>query len=247
MTHVLVLQLSVTDPPERLGGWLRETGVEVDVRYAPDSVPETLDGVDALVCLGGGMGAQDDAGHRWLADVRRLLADAVTSRVPTLGVCLGAQLLAVATGGGVRRGELGPEVGPLLVAKRDAAAVDPLFAPVPLTPDVIQFHHDEISQLPPDATLLASSPRYPNQAFRVGSCAYGIQFHIETTPATVLAWAQHDPEAAATVAADRLDPAHLEQAHADLAEVWRPFAQRFVALAAGEIAVERPTLPLLTH
>ncbi|MDQ3988110.1 MAG: type 1 glutamine amidotransferase [Actinomycetota bacterium] len=246
MTHLLVLQLSETDPPERLGDWLREAGAGVDVRYAPDGVPETLDGVDALVCLGGGMGAQDDARHPWLADVRRLLADAVTSRVPTLGVCLGAQLLAVATGGGVRRGELGPEVGALLVAKRDAAAVDPLFAPVPLTPDVIQFHHDEISQLPPAATLLASSPRYPNQAFRIGPCAYGIQFHIETTPATVLAWAQHDPEAA-TAPAGRLEPAHLEQAHADLAEVWRPFAQRFVALAAGEIAGERPTLPLLTH
>ena len=247
MTHVLVLQLSETDPPARLGDWLRETGAEVEVRSASDGVPETLDGVDALVCLGGGMGAQDDAQYPWLADVRRLLADAVTSRVPTLGVCLGAQLLAVATGGGVRSGEAGPEAGPLLVAKRDAAAFDPLFAPLPLTPDVIQFHHDEIMPLPPGATLLASSPRYPNQAFRVGPCGYGIQFHIETTPATVLAWAQHDPEAAATVAADRLDLAHLEQAHADLAEVWRPFAQRFVALAAGEIEADRPTLPLLTH
>ncbi len=247
VTHVLVLQLSETDPPERLGDWLRETGAEVDVRRAPDGVPETLDGVDALVCLGGGMGAQDDSQHPWLADVRRLLADAVTSRVPTLGVCLGAQLLAVATGGVLRRGEAGPEVGPMLVAKRDAAASDPLFAPVPLTPDVIQFHHDEISQLPPGAMLLASSPRYPNQAFRVGPCGYGIQFHIETAPATVRAWAQHDPEAAATVAAGRLDPAHLEQAHADLAEVWRPFAQRFVALAAGEIAADPATLPLFTH
>lgn len=247
MTRLLVLQLSETDPPDRLGDWLRETGAAVDVARAPDGVPETLDGVDALVCLGGEMGAPDEAQHPWLADVRRLLAGAVTSRVPTLGVCLGAQLLAVATGGAVRRGEAGPEAGPMLVAKRDAATFDPLFDPLPLTPDVIQFHHDEISQLPPGATLLASAPRYANQAFRVGPCAYGIQFHIETSPATVLAWAQHDPEAAATVPAGRLDPAYLEQAHADLAEVWRPFAQRFVALAAGEIAGDRPTLPLLTH
>ena len=247
MTRLLVLQLSETDPPERLGDWLRETGAAVDVACAPGGVPETLDGVDALVCLGGEMGAPDEAQHPWLADVRQLLAGAVTSQVSTLGVCLGAQLLAVAAGGAVRRGEAGPEAGPMLVAKRDAAAFDPLFAPLPLTPDVIQFHHDEISQLPPGATLLASSPRYANQAFRVGRCAYGIQFHIETTPATVLAWAQHDLEAAATVPAGRLDPANLEQAHADLAEVWRPFAQRFVALAAGEIAGDRPTLPLLTH
>ena len=98
MTHLLVLQLSETDPPERLGDWLRETGAAVDVARAPDGVPETLDGVDALVCLGGEMGAPDEAQHPWLADVRRLLASAVTSQVPTLGVCLGAQLLAVAAG-----------------------------------------------------------------------------------------------------------------------------------------------------
>ena len=148
MTRLLVLQLSETDPPDRLGDWLRETGAAVDVACAPGGVPETLDGVDALVCLGGEMGAPDEARHPWLADVRRLLAGAVTSRVPTLGVCLGAQLLAVATGGAVRRGEAGPEAGPMLVAKRDAATFDPLFAPLPLTPDVSQFHHDEISQLP---------------------------------------------------------------------------------------------------
>ncbi|MDQ3886302.1 MAG: type 1 glutamine amidotransferase, partial [Actinomycetota bacterium] len=135
----------------------------------------------------------------------------------------------------------------LLVAKRDAAALDPLFGPVPLTPDVIQFHYDEIAQLPLGATLLASSPRYPNQAFRVGPCAYGIQFHIETTPATVLTWARRDPLAAATAAEGQLDPAYLEQVHADLVEVWRPFAQRFVTLVAGEIAGGRPALPLLTH
>lgn len=248
MTDLLVLQLSVIDPPERLGDWLRDAGARLDVR-TPVDLPPTLDGVDGLVVLGGEMGAHDDAEQPWLADVRRLLADAVTNRLPTLGVCLGAQLLAVATGGTARRGGSGPEAGTLLVAKRDAAADDPLFGPVPMTPDVIQFHHDEISDLPPGAVLLASSPRYANQAFRVGPCAYGVQFHIETSPATVLSWAQRDPEAAATVRRGQLDPAHLEWAHAELAEVWRPVAERFVALAAGTLdpAGERPTLPLVTR
>ncbi len=246
MTSLLVLQLSPIDPPERLGDWLRGAGAQLDVRTSRD-LPATLDGVDGLVCLGGEMGAHDDAEHPWLADVRRLLADAVTRGLPTLGVCLGAQLLAVATGGDARPGTDGPETGTLLVAKRDVAAGDPLFGPVPMTPDVIQFHHDEISALPPGATLLASSPRYANQAFRVGPCAYGLQFHIETSPATVLEWAERDPEAAATVRPGQLDPAHLEWFHAELAEVWQPFAERFVALAAGRLAAAgtRPTLPLL--
>jgi GMP synthase-like glutamine amidotransferase len=127
-----------------------------------------------------------------------------------------------------------------------------LFAPLPMTPDVIQFHHDEIHRLPPGATLLASSPRYANQAFRVGSAGYGLQFHIETSPATVLSWARRDPAGAAAVRPGQLDPDHLEQVHADIAEAWRPVAARFVALAAGELAsavgpAGRSVLPLLGH
>ncbi len=248
MTRLLVLQLSPIDPPERLGDWLSGAGALLDIR-TPRDLPATLDGVDGLVCLGGEMGAHDEADHSWLADVRRLLADAVTRRLPTLGICLGAQLLAVATGGDVRPGAHGPEVGTLLVAKRDAAARDPLLAPAPMTPDVIQFHHDEISVLPPGATLLASSPKHANQAFRVGPCAYGLQFHIETSPATVLAWAAGDPAAAATARPGQLDPGHLEWFHTELAEVWQPVAERFVALAAGRLASaeDHPTLPLLGH
>lgn len=200
--------------------------------------------------MGGQMGAHDDADYPWLAALRWLLADAVAHRLPVLGVCLGGQLLAVATGGAVRCGVDGPEAGTRLVAKRDAAAHDPLFVQLPMTPDVIQFHHDEIHRLPPGATLLASSPQYPNQAFRIGVAGYGLQFHIETSPATVLSWARRDTAGTATVPPWQLDPDHLEQVHTDMAEVWQPFAARFVALAAGELApaVEpggRPALPLL--
>lgn len=246
-TRLLVLQPSAIDPVERLGDWLTEAGAELDVRRpAVDGVPDSLDGFDGAVCLGGEMGAHDDVEHLWLADVRRLLADAVARQLPLLTVCLGAQLLAVACGGDARRSPQGPEAGTLLIARRDASGSDPLFGELPLTPDVIQFHHDEIHQLPPGALLLASSPRHPNQAFRVGATAYGVQFHIETSPATVLSWAQRDPEGAATAPPGQLDPEHLEQVHADMAQVWRPLAHRFVALCAGELVPgQRPTLPLL--
>lgn len=248
-TRLLVLQPSELDPPERLGDWLVDTGTDLDVRRAGvDVLPDSPEGFDGVVCLGGEMGAHDDAEHPWLARLRRLLADAVTRRVPVLAVCLGAQLLAVATGGNARRGAQGPEVGTLLVARRDASGSDPLFGELPLTPDVIQFHHDEIHELPPGALLLAASPRYVNQAFRIGPSAYGVQFHIETSPATVLAWTQRDPEAAATAPPGQLEPEHLEWVHAEMAEVWRPLAHRFVGMAAGELAPgERTSLPLLGH
>ncbi|NUT94271.1 MAG: type 1 glutamine amidotransferase, partial [Saccharothrix sp.] len=133
-----MLQPDDSDPIARLGDWLTGAGAVLDVlKPFERPVPETLDGYDGVVCLGGAMGALDDVEHPWLADVRRLLSHAVSKRVPTLALCLGAQLLAVATGGQVRRGPQGPEVGVLLVAKRDVAGADPLFADLPWTPDVL--------------------------------------------------------------------------------------------------------------
>jgi GMP synthase-like glutamine amidotransferase len=250
-TRVLVVQPSDADPPERLGDWLAGAGADLTVcRPAMDGVPESLDGVEGVVCMGGAMGAHDDADHPWLAGLRRLLAEAVARQLPVLGVCLGGQLLAAATGGAVRRAVGGPEAGTTLIAKRDAAAHDPLFAPLPLTPDVIQFHQDEIHRLPPGAILLASSPRCAIQAFRLGASAYGLQGHIETSPAMVQSWARRDSATARAFPPAQLDPDHIEQVHADIAEAWQPVAARFVALAAGELAPatgppDRSVLPLL--
>lgn len=249
-TRLLVVEPSDVDPVERLGEWLAEAGADLTVcRPASGGVPEGFDGFDGVVCMGGEMGAHDDADHPWLAALRWWLAGAVARGLPVLGVCLGGQLLAAATGGAVRQAVDGPEAGTLLIAKRDAAARDPLFAQLPLTPDVIQFHHDEIHRLPPGATLLASSPKYANQVFRVGIAGYGLQCHIETSPTTVLSWARRDTMG--VFPAGQLDQDHLERVHADIAEVWQPFAARFVALASGELAPatgseNRRALPLLT-
>src|SRR3712207_7808368 len=108
-----------------------------------------------MVVLGGPQSAMDDAATSpELVGVRELLGQALAADFPTLAICLGAQLLADVGGGRVRKGVDGPEVGALLVAKRDAADGDPVFGPLPLSPDVMQFHHDEISELPTGATLL---------------------------------------------------------------------------------------------
>ncbi|MGW4402103.1 type 1 glutamine amidotransferase [Amycolatopsis nivea] len=236
MTRLLIIQPDASDPIGPLGEWLTEAGAELDVRLPPEQeLPSSLDGYDGLVCLGGGMGALDDAKHPWLADVRKLLATAAGHAVPTLGICLGSQLLAVATGGQVAEGESGPEVGPGLVSKKDAAWVDPLFADMPFLPDVLQFHRDVITVLPQSAELLASTPKYPHQAYRMNRCVYGVQFHIETTPDVVRAWAEAAPEMAELTRPGALEEETLISAHADIAETWRPFARRFVQLAAGKL------------
>jgi GMP synthase-like glutamine amidotransferase len=166
-----------------------------------------------------------------LVDVRHLLTRAIADDTPTLAVCLGGQLLAQAGGGRVRVGLEGPEVGAGLVAKRDSADADPVFGPVPLSPDVFQWHHDEIADLPPGATLLASNPHYQNQAFRIGSAVYGLQFHIETTPEMVRDWAEHDPEGVASTPFD-VDTicARAAAVDDDLAATWAAFAGRFAEL-----------------
>ncbi len=245
---LLVIQPDESDPIGPLGDWLTEAGAELDIRLMPgQSLPAELGEYAGVVCLGGGMGANDDAAHPWLADVRKLLAKAASARVPTLAICLGGQLLAVATGGVVTRGDQGPEVGPGLVSKKDAAWMDPLFAELPLMQDVLQFHNDAITRLPSGAELLASSPRYPHQAFRFDRCAYGVQFHIETTPEIVLDWASQSPEMAELTRPDALTPEKLARAHADITETWRPFAHRFVRLVSGELppaADRQRTLPM---
>ena len=235
--RLLVVVPSRTDPPARLGEWLRGAGLELDERYVRagdggDELPATLDGYDGLLVLGGPQSALDPADESpELVGVRALLARAIAEDVPTLAVCLGAQLLAEVGGGRVRAGVEGPEVGALLVAKRDVADSDPLFGPLPMTPDVIQFHHDEISQLPPGATLLASSPQYANQAFRVGRHVYGIQFHIETTPEIVSEWAERDVVGVAASPFDRETIcARAAAVHPDIEQVWAPFAARFADL-----------------
>src|SRR4051812_40539321 len=124
--RLLVVQLDPSDPVGRLGDWLVAAGVELDVRALDrgDRLPTELRDHDGLLVLGGSMGALDDDVAPFLPDVRALLRTAVSEELPTLGVCLGHQLLAAANGGRVELNPLGPEIGAQLVAKRGAASLD---------------------------------------------------------------------------------------------------------------------------
>jgi GMP synthase-like glutamine amidotransferase len=240
--RILVVQCAASDPPARLGEWLGEAGAELAVVPAADA-PRDPAGSDALLVLGGEMGANDDALFAWIPRVKDLLRAALTAETPTLGVCLGAQLLAVAAGGRVERRPEGVEVGAQLIAKRSAAATDPLFRALPITPDVIQWHYDTITALPPGAVHLASSPVNEHQAFRLGRLAWGIQFHIETTPQLVADWADDDAVLLDEMGIELDLPLVVDRAgavHDDLAEVWRPFAAAFVDIARDPSAVAPP-------
>jgi GMP synthase-like glutamine amidotransferase len=257
----LVIENDPTDDLRRLGEWLTGAGLELTVLrpHAGDPLPEGLDGYLGLIVLGGDQSAyaaeDGTPGAPWFPELEGLLRKAVRNRVPTLAVCLGAQLLAQAHGGLVERSTSGPEIGPGLVGKRDAADTDPLFKWVTLLPDVIQWHRDEITELPIGAVLLAASSRYPHQAFRLGDRAWGLQFHIECDAEMIASGAANDQASLDELGYDAdVVVAAVADVLADVEEVWLPFAARFAALALGELpnadiphAGPGQTLPLLGH
>jgi GMP synthase-like glutamine amidotransferase len=180
MARCLVVQHLEPEGPYLIADALDAAGVAIDTCavFAGDVVPGDLTDYDALVVMGGPMSAADDEGFPTRRSELRLLREAVEDGVPTLGVCLGAQLLAAAGGGRVYPGTAGAEIGWMPVSLEGAASGDELFRGMASPVPVLHWHGDTFD-LPPGATHLARSARYPNQAFRIGRRAWGLQFHLE--------------------------------------------------------------------
>jgi GMP synthase (glutamine-hydrolysing) len=188
MARILVLRHVDCEPPADYLPLLAERGEVVTVRLGVDPLPDHVR-FAAVVAMGGPMGVGDAAEIGWISDEIAYIARAVGAGVPYWGVCLGAQLLAAALGAKVYACPA-PEVGIGEVQLAPRAAADPVFGALPATFPVLQWHSDTFD-VPPGATLLASSDAYPNQAFAAGS-AYGLQFHLETQPSLAAEWMEID-------------------------------------------------------
>ena len=240
MARLLVVQHEPDAPVAWLGEWWTELGLDLDVVRGDrgEPVADRLDSHDGLVVLGGAMGACDDADAPWLVSTRTLIADAVTRGVPTLGVCLGHQLAAVALGGRVDRNPSGRTVGLVPVRLTEAGACDPLLSGLDGLV-AVHYNDDVVHEAPAGATLLASLPDGRPQALRFGPAAWGVQFHPETSPEVFGAWLRWDsPDGLTPEQADLL--ADVTAARDTLQASWQPFAERFAALvdahAAGVVA-----------
>ncbi|MFI6786483.1 type 1 glutamine amidotransferase [Nonomuraea sp. NPDC050383] len=207
-----------------LAGWL---GPACDVvrPYRGEEVPERA--ADGLVVLGGEAAAWEDERCPWLPATRELLRRSVLDGTPTLGICLGAQLMTMACGGTVERGGEGLEVGLCEVTALPEAASDRLMAGIG-TAVAIQYHQDVMSRLPDGAVPLMTGSRYPNQAYRLGERAWAVQFHPEATPDIFASWAGSSPPEGAEELV-----AAVRAAEDKLVSVWRPMAEAFASVVRG--------------
>ena len=187
--RVLVLQHIACEHPGVFSEVMAERGVEATAVEldAGEALPDWRV-FDAILAMGGPMGANDDDDHPWLTGEKELVGEAVHAGRPFLGVCLGVQLLASALDAAVHPAET-PEVGLLPVEFTDEGREDALFAGLEEPLVSLQWHADTF-ELPAGAVRLARSELVPNQAFRVGERAYGVQFHLEVTPEMAREWAQ---------------------------------------------------------
>ena len=117
----------------------------------------------------------------WSIRVEKWLPSLLTSRVPVFGICYGHQLLARAAGGRVGFHPQGEEIGTVPVRLHPAGAEDVLFRGLPPSFSVHAAHAQAVLRLPPDAVALAFNNHNCHQAFRLGDCAWGVQFHPEYT------------------------------------------------------------------
>ena len=171
-----------------------ERGHELDewsfAWHAPP--PRPLDAYDAVLVLGGAMHADQDEWHPWLREETLWLQQLLARRVPTLGICLGVQLVARASGSWVRP-LAEPEIGWYTVELTPEGEADPVLGSLPSSFEAFQWHHYTYG-MPAGAVELARSAAC-TQAFRLGEACWGVQFHPEVTEPQLGGWID-DPSAA---------------------------------------------------
>ncbi len=199
--------------------------------WAGEELP-ALDGVDGLLVLGGSMGANDDDTCPWLGATKDRIREAVAAGLPTLGICLGHQLVAVALGGRSEPNAAGQQVGLYDIGWTPEAEKDELVGPVATPRRGVQWNSDVVTELPEGAVALAATPAGENQVTRFAPAAWGVQLHPEVDRAVLVSWAAGDRDDHLKLGIDQeavLD--EIDAARDELDEAWRPLATRFAELA----------------
>jgi GMP synthase-like glutamine amidotransferase len=158
--------------------------------YLNDNLP-SVDDIDWLIVMGGPMSVNDEREYPWLVREKRFLEDAITKNKVVLGICLGAQMLANVLGSAVYRNKF-KEIGWYPVSRTEEADRSTALSALPRQFEAFHWH-GEIFDIPRGAIRIAESEACPNQAFAFGARILGLQFHLESTPASVSALIQNCP------------------------------------------------------
>ena len=179
---ILVTEHAERDATNTLSATLRDHGHKLMVvrPHRGEALPPDLDNIDGLVIMGGPQTTDEMDRHPWMAREIELITQAHERGLPIVGVCLGAQLVALALGGEVGKAEK-PELGMGKVTQSFFGTTDPLLAGIPWDSIQMHAHGYEVKTLPPGGTPapLMSSAHCKAQCFRVGLTTYGIQYHFE--------------------------------------------------------------------
>ena len=198
MPRAVCLTNVAHEGPGMLGDLLRDAGYQVEVveAFTGVALPSDLDGDDILVVMGGPMGVADIGKPEtpWLAPVVELLRYRIAKDWPSIGVCLGMQLMAYAAGAKVApmTDAAGAQVREVGWGRLDFVGTDITTRGLPASIEVLHWHGDAC-ELPVGAIRLASTPACPVEMFRLGR-SFGMQFHPEIDGPTACLWAEEDAD-----------------------------------------------------
>lgn len=184
-----IFRHTLDNGPGTIAEVLRERDVDLtffDAFYEPVRKLDPLS-PDLVIVLGGACGVYQAELYPFLHEEKRIMEARLKAGRPTLGICLGAQLMAAAAGAAVYPGRQGREFGWTPLHLTEAGRDHPVRHFDADITRVMQFHGDTFD-LPPEATLLASTDRYPNQIFQVGKNCLGLQCHVEVTEKILHSW-----------------------------------------------------------
>jgi len=208
--------------PGTLGDFFREKGflVKTIELYNGGPFPQNFDQMDAVVILGGPMNVYEETAYPFLAEETVFIRELIRRGILTVGLCLGAQLIARALGAKVYQSPV-KEVGFFPLSLTSQGRKDSLFQGLSETMELFQWHEDTFD-LPEGADLLLSGSECRNQAFRKGSNVYGFQCHMEVRREDALAWLEKYYQG---------DPAEYERMKKTLNDQFDFYEEKFLKTA----------------
>ena len=233
--RLLVIQHDLDDALNELAAPLADAGLMIDTwcTFRSDAPEEPLESFDGVLSLGALASASDEDSTPWIRGEIAVLEEALARRMPILGVCFGAQLLARAAGGRVYRSPV-TEIGWFRVDMEPEAETDPVLGSLGPNLYVFQSHYDTFD-LPAEATVLGRTGEL-TEAYRIGDRAWAVQFHIEANPSLIYSWLAVYKDAMIKAGVD------IDELRRFTASYWQEYRQASWDLAtafAGEVWAAR--------